>query len=185
MRDPVERSLVATPARFAGTHQHLARAELPHRDGRHQQFELVFAKAAQPIDLAQIGHQLPLERCVGPLVFVAARGAHVNAVGASTPGARELDVETVAASALYCDSRESLRNEAGEFRLALQQGAIAGEEHIRGELGEVLIGAAPGRQNDAELTLFRSLGIAVEDLAAAELAVANARRRGLGTELPL
>ena len=54
-------------------------------------------------------------------------GAHVNAVGASSPSAREIDVETVAASALFCDSRESLRNEAGEFMLAIEQGAIAGE----------------------------------------------------------
>jgi ornithine cyclodeaminase len=114
-----------------------------------------------------------------------APGAHVNAVGASTLKARELDVETVAASALYCDSRESLRHEAGEFRLALQQGAIASEEHIRAELGEVLVGWQPGRRDDGELTLFRSLGLAVEDLAAAEHAVASARRQGLGTEVEL
>ena len=74
-----------------------------------------------------------------------APGAHVNAVGASMPTARELDVETVAACALFCDSRESLRNEAGEFRLAVEEGAIAGEDHVRGELGEVLAGMAPGR----------------------------------------
>ena len=73
-----------------------------------------------------------------------ADGAHVNAVGASTPAARELDVETVAASALFCDSRESLRNEAGEYRLAVEQGAIPGESHVRGELGEVLVGIRAG-----------------------------------------
>ena len=112
-------------------------------------------------------------------------GAHVNAVGASTPRARELDTATVAASALFCDSRESLRNEAGEFQLAVSEGLIPGEEHVRGELGEVLAGIAPGRRDDGELTLFRSLGLAVEDLAAAELAVAVARERGLGTEVEL
>jgi ornithine cyclodeaminase/alanine dehydrogenase-like protein (mu-crystallin family) len=114
-----------------------------------------------------------------------APGAHVNAVGASTPAARELDVETVAASALFCDSRESLRNEAGEFQLAVREGAITGEDHVRGELGEVLAGIADGRRDDAELTLFRSLGLAVEDLAAAERAVAVARARGLGVEVQL
>src|SRR4029077_15883037 len=67
-------------------------------------------------------------------------GAHVNAVGASTLQTRELDTETVAASALFCDSRESLRNEAGEFARAVAEGAIPGEEHIRAELGEVLAG---------------------------------------------
>ncbi len=112
-------------------------------------------------------------------------GVHVNAVGASTPRARELEVETVSASALFADSRESVRNEAGEFQLALQEGAISGEAHIRAELGEVLAGTAPGRTDDAELTLFRSLGIAVEDLAAAEHTVAAARRLGLGAEVEL
>jgi ornithine cyclodeaminase len=112
-----------------------------------------------------------------------APGAHVNAVGASMPSAREIDVATVAASALFCDSRESLRNEAGEFMLALKEGAIAGEDHVRAELGEVLAGQAPGRQSEAELTLFRSLGLAIEDLAAAQLAVQNARAHGIGTEV--
>jgi ornithine cyclodeaminase/alanine dehydrogenase-like protein (mu-crystallin family) len=112
-------------------------------------------------------------------------GAHVNAVGASTPLGRELDTATVAASALFCDSRESLRSEAAEFALAISEGLIAGEEHVRAELGEVLAGAAPGRRDDGELTLFRSLGLAVEDLAAAELAVAVARERGIGTEVEL
>jgi ornithine cyclodeaminase/alanine dehydrogenase-like protein (mu-crystallin family) len=112
-------------------------------------------------------------------------GTHVNAVGASTPTAREIDVETVAASALFCDSRESLRNEDGEYRLALEQGLISGEDHVRGELGEVLAGTRPGRRDPTELTLFRSLGLAVEDLAAAEHAVAGARRLGLGTEVEL
>lgn len=111
--------------------------------------------------------------------------AHVNAVGASTPDACELDVETVAAAALFCDSRESVRHEAGEFRLAVEQGAISGDAHIRAELGEVLAGVAPGRTEAGQLTLFRSLGIGVEDLAAARLAVANARRRGLGTVVEL
>jgi ornithine cyclodeaminase/alanine dehydrogenase-like protein (mu-crystallin family) len=114
-----------------------------------------------------------------------APGTHVNAVGASTPSARELDVETVVASSLFCDSRESLEAEAGECRLAIEQGAIDPEHHIRAELGEVLIGERPGRRNDEELTLFRSLGIAVEDLAAAERAVAAARRQGFGTEVEL
>jgi ornithine cyclodeaminase/alanine dehydrogenase-like protein (mu-crystallin family) len=112
-------------------------------------------------------------------------GAHVNAVGASLPSARELDVDTVVASALFCDSRESLRNEAGEFARAVAEGAIPGEEHVRAELGEVLAGMAPGRRDDGELTLFRSLGVAIEDLAAAERAVATARERGIGTEVDL
>jgi ornithine cyclodeaminase len=112
-------------------------------------------------------------------------GTHINAIGASQPSATELDVETVAASAMFCDSRESIRNEAGEFRQALEQGAISGEEHIRAELGEVLAGMAEGRRDDGELTLFRSLGIGVEDLAAAQFAVQTARELGIGAEVEM
>jgi ornithine cyclodeaminase/alanine dehydrogenase-like protein (mu-crystallin family) len=112
-----------------------------------------------------------------------APGTHVNAVGASVPSSRELDVDTVAASALFCDSRESLRNEAGEYLLGLKEGAIAGDDHVRATLGEVLAGMAPGRLSPDELTVFRSLGLAVVDLAAAEYAVAAARRLGIGVEV--
>jgi ornithine cyclodeaminase/alanine dehydrogenase-like protein (mu-crystallin family) len=94
-------------------------------------------------------------------------------------------VATVAAAALFCDSRESLGAEAGEFRLATEQGAIPGAEHVRAELGEVLAEMAPGRGDPGELTLFRSLGIGVEDLAAARLAVTRARERGLGAVVEL
>ena len=114
-----------------------------------------------------------------------AAGAHVNAVGASVPSARELDMDTLLDSALFCDSRESLRSEAGEYRLALERGAIAGDDHVRASLGEVLAGMADGRRGDDELTVFRSLGLAVEDLAAALRAVAEARRLGLGVEVTL
>jgi ornithine cyclodeaminase/alanine dehydrogenase-like protein (mu-crystallin family) len=114
-----------------------------------------------------------------------APGAHVNAVGASVPSARELDLDTVVACALFCDSRESLRNEAGEYRQAVEQGAIPGDGHVRASLGEVLAGMAPGRSSPQELTVFRSLGLAVEDLAAAERAVARARELGIGTEVAL
>src|SRR5579875_1631880 len=113
-----------------------------------------------------------------------APGAHINAVGASTPGARELPVETLAAAALFADSRESLRQEAGDFRAALERGLID-EQHVRGELGQVLAGTAPGRREAGEITLFRSLGLAVEDLAAARLALGEAARRGIGTEVKL
>jgi ornithine cyclodeaminase/alanine dehydrogenase-like protein (mu-crystallin family) len=114
-----------------------------------------------------------------------APGTHVNAVGASMVSAHELDVATLAASELFTDSRESIANEAGEFRLALSEGAIAGAEHVRAVIGELVIGSHPGRSGAAALTVFRSLGVAVEDLAAAELAVANARRAGAGTQVDL
>jgi len=94
-----------------------------------------------------------------------APGAHVNAAGACTPNARELDAAAVACSRLFTDRRESLLAEAGDFLLARGEGAVA-DDHILGEIGEVLEGKVPGRRADAEITLFKSLGIAVEDLAA-------------------
>jgi ornithine cyclodeaminase/alanine dehydrogenase-like protein (mu-crystallin family) len=109
-------------------------------------------------------------------------GAHVNVVGGRPPQMRELDVATVADSAFYVDKRESAENEAWDYRDALEAGAI-GPGHIRGEVGEVLIGAAPGRQSAEEITVFRSLGLAVEDLAAAEYVVARALETGAGTEV--
>ncbi len=105
-------------------------------------------------------------------------GAHVNAVGSSVPTARELDTETVAAATLFVDRRESALNEAGDLLLA-----GFGEERIAAELGEVLTGAHPGRSDAGELTVFKSLGLGVEDLAAAELVVRKAREQGAGTEV--
>jgi alanine dehydrogenase len=94
-----------------------------------------------------------------------APGAHVNAVGASTPNARELDSAAVARARMYVDRRESALAESGDFRMARDEGAI-GDNHILGEIGEVLEGCVPGRRTDEEITLFKSLGISVEDLAA-------------------
>jgi ornithine cyclodeaminase len=114
-----------------------------------------------------------------------APGTHVNAIGASTPSSRELDTATVAAAELFTDSRESIASEAGEFRLAVEEGAISGLDHVLAELGEVVNGTHPGRSEAEAITVFRSLGLGVEDLAAAELTVANARNRGGGTEVEL
>jgi ornithine cyclodeaminase/alanine dehydrogenase-like protein (mu-crystallin family) len=111
-----------------------------------------------------------------------ARGAHVNAVGACFPTTRELDTETVAGSSFFTDRRESCLNEAGDYILAAAEGAI-GPEHIKAELGEVLAGMHPGREHEDELTVFESLGIAVEDLASAELVTRRARERGAGVEV--
>jgi ornithine cyclodeaminase/alanine dehydrogenase-like protein (mu-crystallin family) len=110
-------------------------------------------------------------------------GAHVNAVGSSSPTARELDGDLVAAASLFVDRRESALNEAGDYLLAVEEHAI-GPDHILAELGEVLVGAHPGRRRDDELTVFKSLGLAVEDLAAAALCVERALERGVGTEVP-
>ncbi len=109
-------------------------------------------------------------------------GAHINAVGSASPVARELESATIGAASLFVDRRESAQAESGDHQQANADGSV-GPDHIRAELGEVLIGRHAGRQRDDELTVFDSLGIAAEDLAAAELVVEAARARGMGTEV--
>ncbi|MCL6452651.1 MAG: ornithine cyclodeaminase family protein [Alicyclobacillus sp.] len=111
-------------------------------------------------------------------------GAHINAVGACRPHERELDTALVQQSALFVDRAESARSEAGDFLIPLHEGAI-GADHIRAELGEVLTGMAGGRTNGAEVTVFKSLGLAVEDLAAAAYIFREAERRGQGVTVEL
>lgn len=113
-----------------------------------------------------------------------APGAHVNAVGACFATARELDAAAVARARLIVDRRESARAESGDFLLARAEGAI-GDDHIAAELGEVLLGTAAGRRSTSEITLFESLGIAIEDLAAAHYIYARARASGAGVSAPL
>jgi ornithine cyclodeaminase len=111
-------------------------------------------------------------------------GVHINAVGSSIPTTRELDSATIRDAALFVDRRESTLNEAGDFLIPQREGAI-GPEHIRAELGELLIGSAEGRRSDDELTVFKSLGLAVEDLAAAEYVLTRAEEEEEGVVVSL
>jgi ornithine cyclodeaminase len=113
-----------------------------------------------------------------------APGAHINAVGSSVPFARELDTAAVVRSRLFVDRRESTVNEAGDFLFPKKEGAI-GDDHIKGEIGELLIGAVPGRSSPDEITLFKSLGLAIEDVAAAHHIYSKALESGRGTPIVL
>lgn len=106
-------------------------------------------------------------------------GTHVNAVGSSVPFVRELDGEAVQRSKLFVDRRESAINEAGDFVIAKRDGLIT-DDHILGEIGEVLTGAVPGRTAPDDITLFKSVGLAVEDLAAARHVYDKACKNGVG-----
>lgn len=110
-----------------------------------------------------------------------APGTHINAVGACLPHTRELDTRTVADAALFADSRESVLTESGDYLLAAADGAV-GPGHIRAEIGDLLAGPVPtqGRKDAAEITIFESLGLAIEDLAAAVVAYEAARDAGAG-----
>jgi ornithine cyclodeaminase/alanine dehydrogenase-like protein (mu-crystallin family) len=109
-----------------------------------------------------------------------APGAHINAVGTYSPMTREIDTATMATASLFVDRRESALSEAGDYLLAAGEGAI-GPESICAEIGEVVTGAKPGRRSSTEITLFKSLGLAVEDLASAEFIYRQAQTHGVGT----
>jgi len=111
-------------------------------------------------------------------------GTHIVAVGSSTPEARELDSETVRDALLVVDSRAGALNEAGDILTPLREGLIA-ETHVHAELGELLAGTRPGRTSAEQLTLYKSLGLAVQDVAAARLALDRARAAGAGTRVRL
>jgi alanine dehydrogenase len=113
-----------------------------------------------------------------------AAGAHVCAVGACRPDMREMDTALVAGGRVFVDSRAGALVEAGDLVLPIREGAI-GPGHIAAEVGEVLAGRAAGRTAGEEITIFKSLGMAIEDVAAADLAYRRAATVGLGRGLVL
>jgi len=113
-----------------------------------------------------------------------APGAHVVSVGACRPNQREMDPELVARARVVVDSRESAFQESGDIVLGLREGRFA-NGHIVAELGEVVLGSVPGRTSESEITVFKSLGLAVEDLAAARLAYQRATEQGKGVRIDL
>lgn len=144
------------------------------------------AKVVQSVEEAVLGADIIVTATSSkePIVTRAmlAPGVHINAVGSSIATARELEGAAVAAASLFVDRRESTVNESGDYLFALREGAI-GEGHIRGEIGDILIGKATGRTSESEITLFKSLGLAIEDLAAAAFLYDEARRLQAGTWL--
>jgi ornithine cyclodeaminase/alanine dehydrogenase-like protein (mu-crystallin family) len=108
-----------------------------------------------------------------------AAGAHLNVVGSSIPRTREIDGATIAAASLFVDRRESTINEGGDYLFAVREGAI-GPDHIKAEIGELLIGSKKGRTSANEITIFKSLGLAVEDLASADYLYRKAQKINKG-----
>ena len=110
-------------------------------------------------------------------------GAHVNAVGSYQPDVCEVPPETVARARVFVDSRQAALAEAGDLIQPIRAGRI-GPEHIRAELGELVLGRATGRASADEITLFKSVGLAVQDAVAARVALARAAELGLGQSVP-
>ena len=107
-------------------------------------------------------------------------GAHVTSVGAPVPHQREMDPALVARARVFVDSHAGALAESGDLVMGINEGHF-NADHVLGEIGEVISGRLPGRTSDADVTIFKSLGMAVEDVAAAHLAYGRARERGRGT----
>jgi ornithine cyclodeaminase len=111
-------------------------------------------------------------------------GAHVNGVGSFTPEMQENDLQTINRSLVIVDSRSAALEEAGDLIIPLQNGDIT-LKHIAAELGEVVSGIHPGRTSPLQITFFKSVGVAVQDAAAASIAISNALSNGLGSTISL
>jgi alanine dehydrogenase len=111
-------------------------------------------------------------------------GTHINAVGAYTPQMQEIPPATVLRAKVVIDEHEASIAEAGDLIIPMEQGLMS-EEHIYAELGEIVAGEKPGRETREEITFFKSVGVAVQDVAAAGAALDAAERLGLGTEVAL
>ena len=110
-------------------------------------------------------------------------GVHINGIGAYTPEMAEVPPETVARALVVVDSREAVLAEAGDLIQPIKAGIIT-PDHIRAELGEILLGREEGRTDNSQITFFKSVGVAVQDAMAAQTALRNARAQGLGQEIP-
>lgn len=111
-------------------------------------------------------------------------GVHINAVGAYTRSMRELDAITIQRSRVYVDHHPAAQSEAGDILLAIEEGLIS-YDHVVGDLGSLLIGKVPARTNDEEITLFKSVGLAVQDAVTAARVYTRALELGLGQEVNL
>jgi alanine dehydrogenase len=111
-------------------------------------------------------------------------GVHINAVGSHRPDLREIDGTTLARSKVVVDSREAIMAECGDILLAIKEKSIT-ENSIHAEIGEVLAGAKAGRTSPAEITLYKSVGIAIQDVATAHLIYHKALEKRVGTEVEI
>jgi len=111
-------------------------------------------------------------------------GTHINNIGSHSPDARELDTATVKRSKFVADLREANLAEAGDILIPIKEGAVTAD-HIYASLGEIVIGAKPGRENAEEITVFKSCGLAIQDVSTARTVYELARARGVGTEVEL
>ena len=144
-----------------------------------------------PVELAQSGEDLVRGVDVLSLATTATTpiidaewvqpGLHINGIGSHAVGVREIDTKTMVRSKLVCDNVEACLAEAGDVQIPIEEGAMTADD-IYGEIGELITGAKPGRESDEEVTIFKSVGLSIQDISAAHYVYERALEEGAGTE---
>ena len=151
-----------------------------------EQHGLNIEKATQPDDLLNTDIICTATSSPDPL-WEGSRlkpGTHINNIGSHSPAHRELDTETVVRSKFVGDSKEACFNEAGDIIIPLKEGAVS-EDHFYAELGDLVTGKKVGRTDDSEITVFKSNGLAIQDVATAKLIYDKALEAGIGTSVEI
>lgn len=150
-------------------------------------FDIIVTLAATPAEALEGAGVICTATTSGTPVFAdrdVGVGSHINAIGSYKPHMREIPPETVARSYVVVDQRDAIWSEAGDLIMPLEAGLIQ-SDHVRAELGEIVAGTKLGRTHPDTVTFFKSVGIAIQDLAAASRVLVNAEKLGLGTEVTL
>ena len=144
-----------------------------------------------PVDLAQSGKDLVRGVDVLSLATTATTpiidadwvqpGLHINGIGSHAVGVREIDTKTMVRSKLVCDNVDACLAEAGDVQIPIEEGAMTADD-IYGEIGELITGAKPGRESDEEVTIFKSVGLSIQDISAAHYVYQRALEEGVGME---
>ncbi|MGA2669650.1 MAG: ornithine cyclodeaminase family protein [Ignavibacteria bacterium] len=151
-----------------------------------KKLELDIMKASSPDELMKADIICTATSSASP-IFEGKKvkeGTHINGIGSHTPNARELDTDIIKRSKFVGDSKTACFNEAGDIMIPLKEGAID-ESHFYAELGEVITGKKAGRVNDKEITLFKSNGLAIQDVATAKLVYDKAVEMGIGVQVKI
>ncbi len=160
-------------------------------DSRREFADSLVAEIGVEVRLAASGEELCRESDIVALATTAAKpivqadwwkpGAHINAIGSHAPGVRELDTATIVRAKVVADQKQACLNEAGDIQIPIEEGAYSPDD-IHGDLGDVVNGTIVGRENEEEITLFKSVGLAIQDISCASLVYDQAKAQGVGVE---
>ncbi len=158
---------------------------------RHEFSEWVAGQTGVSTELAASGEALCRESDIVALATTAVNpivssdwwktGAHINAIGSHAPGVRELDTATIQNSRVICDQLDACKAEAGDLQIPVEDGDYSWDD-VAGSLGDVVNGSVSGRTSDSEVTLFKSVGLAIQDISCATLVYREAVANGIGKE---